>query len=304
VVMLVPQVTGLVPNLVAVPRTLQINGKRLFLSSLSGEALVGRAVIPKSLYLNAAPISIQVALPDSLMAWPVDSLVSGSLAAFPMLPLNPVLDVTMNGDGPHAVSLARRPVDIDDAAALLERALQATQGTSEAFKGARVTSTNDAKLVIVPGQLKGPVVTALDATSTDLKLNAADGATTPKVYLSGDLDPFPVLSNPKPALRLTVGAVTHDVSLQNRPTSLEEAAAMLETSVRGFPEPEFAGARFAVLDRQVLFVPGAAGAVVFDKIPVTDPSSVVELGLFADTLVRVRVNGAESLDNLTVKLTP
>jgi len=303
VFMLVPQVKTLTPNLVAVPRTLQIDGTRLFSATLAGETVVGRAVIPKQLYRAATPKQIQLELPDTLVAWPVDSLVSAPLAPFPVLPNNPTLQMTIAGDGPHTVRLPRKPTDIVDAASLLEAAIRVAQGGQGGFTGARVTSTSDARLVIVPGGLSRPVGVASDAISAQLKLDGPSGATTPQVYLSGSLDPFPVMAHAKPGMRLTVGGVTHDITIPTRPASLDEAAPLLEAAVNAFPEAAFAKGRFAVLDDQLLFLPGAAGAVVFDKIPAVDDASVVELGLFSDTLVRVRVNGSESLDQLFVKLT-
>lgn len=302
VFMLVPQVVALAANLGVVPRTLQVNGTRLFLDTLTGETVVGAAVIPKSLYQTASPTQITMALPDTLVAWPAASLVSGPLAPFPVLPNNAQIQVTITGDGPHAVSFPRRPSSPADAADLLEAALQAA-GAGPGFTGARVTSTSDNRLVIVPGQLAGPVAVADDPISEALKLTGGTGATTPQVYLSGSLDPFPVMAATQPKLRLTIGAVTHDVTLSTRPTSVTEAAPLLETAIQAFPEPEFANARVALLDQQLLLLPGAAGAVTFATIPGTDESSVVELELTGNTLVRVRVNGSESLNDMSVGLT-
>ena len=303
VFMLVPRITALAANLAAVPRTLQVNGTRLFLDTLPGEAVVGRTVISKDLYLIATPTQIEFAVPDTLVGWPVDSLTSGVLAPFPVLPNNAVIQVTIGADGPHDARFPRRPADPADAAALLEAALHAAQGGGPGFTEARVAATTDNRLVIVPGELAQPVSVTADAISAMLELTPATGATSPQVYLSGQLSPFPAMAAPQPSLRLQIGAVTHDITLATRPTSLGEAVPLLEAAIRAFPEVEFAAARVAALDNQILLLPGAAGAVVFGPVPLGDQSSVTELELAAGTLVRVRVNGAESLNQIFVGLT-
>src|SRR5215211_4968835 len=89
VFMLVPQISGLTPDLSTVPRTLRIQGKRLFLGTLSGETLVGPVLIPKTTYRAAQPAEITVALPDTLPARSARCLISGGLSTFPNLPDNP-----------------------------------------------------------------------------------------------------------------------------------------------------------------------------------------------------------------------
>jgi hypothetical protein len=106
-----------------------------------------------------------------------------------------------------------------------------------------------------------------------------------------------------PRVSLTIGAGTHQIALGTKPASLAETAGRLETAIRAFADPAFANARVVVADSQIALVPGAAGAITFDKIPGVDESTVVELELFQDAAVRVRVNGAESLQNVTVDLT-
>jgi hypothetical protein len=142
-----------------------------------------------------------------------------------------------------------------------------------------------------------------DAISVALKLTPPDGATSPDVYLSGELEPFPVMAASQPRMQLTIGPVTHTVALLSRPATLEDAVSLLETAIRAFVEPEFANAREAQIGNQILLVPGAGGPVKFDQVPGGDQSSVVELELFAATPVRVRVNGAESLNEVSVNLT-
>lgn len=307
VFMLTPRVTTVAANLAVVPRELTITGTRLFEERLTGETVVGRAVIPKELYTTVpappTPTQITVLLPDSLVAFPVTSRVSGSLAVFPVIVSGSVMSMTIGADGPHAVRFPRQPVDLADTAVLLEAAIRAAAGGGPAFKGTRVAATTGDRLVIIPGQLQGAVSFATDAVSQALLLDNAN-STTPQVYLSGELEPFPVMTADNPRVNLTIGVTTRTIALGARPASLAEAIVQLENAIRSFvADVAFANARVVAADSQIALIPGAAGAVTFDPIPGVDESTVVELELFQDTPVRVRVNGAESLEVLTVDLT-
>ncbi len=302
VFMLTPRVTGVAANLAVLPRTLTINGTRLFHERLTGEAVVGRAVIPKDLYTAASPTQITMALPDSLVAFPVTSRVSGQLAPFPLVASGSVLSLTIGADGPHAVRFPRNPTDVPDAAVLLQAAIRSAAGAGPAFAGSRVAPTIDDRLVIIPGRLQEAVLFASDAVSTALKLDNPQ-STTPQLYLSGELEPFPVVTADNPRVNLTIGAVTHAIALGARPLSLAETVSQLETAIRAFADPAFANARVVAAEAQIALVPGAAGAVAFDKIAGVDESTAAEIGLVQDTAVRVRVNGAESLQVPAVDLT-
>jgi hypothetical protein len=302
VFMLTPRVATAVPNLAVLPRELTITGTRLFHPQLTGEAVVGRAVIPKQLYTASSPTSITFAVADSLVAFPVASRVSGTLAPFPVLASGDTLQLTIGADGPHDVRFVRKPVDLADAAILLEAAIRASDG-QESFKGARVAVTSDARLVIIPGRLQEAVTFVSDPISTKLKLDAPQ-STTPQLYLSGELEPFPVMTADNPRVDLTIGATTRTIALGSRPASLGETVVQMETAIRSFlADPAFANARVVAADSQIALIPGAAGPIAFDPIPGVDQSSVVELELFQDVAVRVRVNGAESLVPLMVDLT-
>jgi hypothetical protein len=173
-----------------------------------------------------------------------------------------------------------------------------------AFLGARVTFTTDGRLVIVPGRLAGPIIVAANAVSQALNLTLATGAAAAQVYLSGELAPFPVMQSAKPQVLLTIGGVSHMIALPGRTPELAEATAWLESGIRSFVgDAAFADARVAVLGRQMLLVPGAAGAVTFGPVPPDDPSTVFELELARQTPIRVRVNGAESVAEAFVDLT-
>jgi multisubunit Na+/H+ antiporter MnhB subunit len=161
----------------------------------------------------------------------------------------------------------------------------------------------DARLVVVPGGLgAATVITFSGSLAPQLNLTGGNGEALTAVYLSGALSPFPVLTTLQPAVSFSVAGVTHTVTLPARPGSSTEAAALLEAAIRGFPEAGFANARVIDLGAQLLVLPGAAGAVVFAAVAGGDAATVVELQLAASYRVRVRVNGAESVDDVNLDL--
>src|SRR5215210_1594606 len=293
VFMLVPQISGLTQDTSTVPRTLRIQGKRLFLGTLGGETLVGPVLIPKTAYRAAQPAEITVALPDTFPARSVRCLVSGDLSTFPGLPAAPEVRLTIGSDGPRRAVFASSPATLADAARVLQAAIRGAPDGGAAFKGTRVTTAAN-RLVVVPGGLGGNVTFSAGDTANRLKLTGATtGGTTSQGYFSGELTPFPSLTSTNPAVRLTVGGTTGTVTLASRPATLANAASLLETAIRG---AGFSNARVTALGDQLLILPFATGTVTFDGVPGTDETTVVELQLRASYPVRVRVNGAESID--------
>lgn len=303
VFMLVPRNDLITPNLGVTPRRLLIQGERLFLGRATGETLIGENVVPKDSYLAAFPTSITVPVPDTLPAWPVDCLLSGELAPFPALadPLD--LGVTIAGDGPHLATLPFTPGNLQDAAVAVERAVRQALGGGTAFRGTRVAAlVGGNRLAVVPGGLQGAVTLAASPTADALELSTG---TAVRAFLSGRLVPFPTLTVNPPRLEMTIGANTRPVVLGAVPTNLADAANLLETAIRSAgPPASFANARVAVLGEQLLIVPGvpAAANVSFQPVLGVDETTVAQLQLRAGYAVRVRVNGAEDLDNRVVEL--
>lgn len=66
VFVLVPLITGLAPNLVVTPRTLEINGQRLFNAALESQTLVGDELIPSARYTTSTPAQIRFNLPAAI----------------------------------------------------------------------------------------------------------------------------------------------------------------------------------------------------------------------------------------------
>ena len=300
VFVLVPKIGDLTLDRDALPnlrvRTLEILGERLFLDALGGETLVGPAIIPRTAYQASQPTRIMV-LPDTLPAWPVRCLRSGDLSSFPSnVPSAPELEVTIGSDGPRKVSLASRPTTLPDAARVLQAAIRGATGGGAAFKGTRV-ATADNRLVIVPGGLGNNITVSAGSVAGLLRLTGGAGATLSQGYLSGQLMPFPRLTSSSPAVTLTLGGTTRTVTFTTlaatRPGTVQEAAPLLQADIQG---AGLSGVRVTTLGDQLLILPGAAGTVTFDKVAGADETTVAELQLRARYPVRVRVNGAESID--------
>jgi len=185
----------------------------------------------------------------------------------------------------------------------LQAAIRSVPTGSPAFTGARVTTVGN-QLVVVPGGLLDAVTVAPTGsdskTAVELRL---DVGTAAQAYLSGGLTPFPTLTANQPAAQVTIGGVTHVATLATRPATLADAATKLEAAIQGAgSEPGFTGTRVTPLENQFLILPGAAGDVVFEEVTGIDETSAAELQLDARYPVRVRVNGAESLDDVTLRL--
>jgi Pvc16 N-terminal domain len=298
VFMLVPRISSLTQDTSTVPRTLRIQGKRLFLGTLGGETLVGPVLIPKSAYRAVQPAEITVALPDTLPARSVRCLVSGDLSTFPSLPTAPEVRLTIGADAPRRAVFASSPATLPDAAGILQAAIRSAPDGGASFRGTRVTTAAN-RLAVVPGGLASNVTVFAGDTANRLKLTGGTGGTTSQGYLSGELAPFPSLTSTNPAVRLTVGGTGGTVTLASRPATLANAASLLETAIRG---AGFSSARVTTLGNQLLILPFATGTVTFDGVPGTDEITVAELQLRASYPVRVRVNGAESIDERELEM--
>jgi hypothetical protein len=298
VFLLVPRISAQ-PTITMPARTLDIVGSRLFQPSATGETLVGNALIAKDEYVAPAPDHIVMPLPPTLPAWPVDARQSGALAPFPALAALDV-DITISGDGPHTATLQSIPGDLTEAAALLQAAIRGATGGGAGFASTRVAAVGD-RLVLVPGG-PGGVAVANSQAARDLRLTAARGASMRQVLLSGELDPFPAITSVQPQLSATIAGTTRAVSLASRPTTLGQAANLVQAAIQAAGGAAFASTRVATLGSQLIVVPGAAGVVRFEKAVGADELTVGQLQLRATYPVRVRVNGAQSIDDVAMEL--
>lgn len=304
VFMLAPQITGLVLDVNTIPRTLKIQGKRLFLDTLTGETIIGSVSIAKTAYRKPTATEIQVPLPDTLPVWPISCLMSGALASVPTLPATPQMEVTIGFDGPRDITLTDKATTLSEFAGVLQHAIRQAKNGGPAFQGARVATVDGNRLVIVPGGGgHHPVAVTSSAadttTATTLKLTAGMSDAV-HAYLSGVLDPFPVLTAQQPAVRLTIGSPPpQTVKLAQRPTTLAAAASMLAAAISAL----LPGAHVTTLDSQLLIlVPVSIQTLTFAPAPGADETTVAELQLRASYPVRVRVNRAENIETLSVEL--
>jgi hypothetical protein len=110
-----------------------------------------------------------------------------------------------------------------------------------------------------------------------------------------------VISSPTPSLRVRIGAAQPvDITLQNTKT-LTELATDLQAKLNAAPTAPYKNAQVLVGDGRLIVIPGTATPVSFESVP-ADPTTVTELQLHGRFAVRVRVNGAESIDAATVEL--
>ncbi len=299
--MLVPRIDGLTADLGPAARHLRIEGARLYLERFSGETLIGDALVPRESYLGIpTPTELSIPLPDGLPDWPTTGLVSGDLSSFPAPgDMTAPLNVRIDAEGPHALTLSPPPGNLSEAAPTLQAALRHTGDGGPGFEGARVT-TLGSRLLVIPGGLRHSVTMEGD-TADALSLSAVSGATTEAAYLSGALRPFPELTSASPQVALTVDGAASTVT-PSGPSPMDLAAAA-EWLRLGLQDAGFTLAQVGVLgDQLVILVGVAASSVRFGPVPHTDETTVSELRLSVDYPVRVRVNGAEDIDNRRVTL--
>jgi hypothetical protein len=287
------------------PRSLAIGGIRLMREGLSGETVVGRTVVPRTEYLAATPTSVTVPLSDLLPMRDARILVSGPLPdPVPVGPTAQTLDITIGGTPKPQTANLPLSFPRTELPRLIEAVIRDAAPGDHRFAGTRATLYND-RLVIVAGGLAGPLTITSSAGSTlaaDLQLTAAQPPGAGNAALSGSLGAFPALTSPSPQLTVQFGVAPAVAVSFPRPTSLVEAAARLETAIRGAGgTPAFSGTMVGVIGSQLLVIPGSADSLTFGASPV-DETTVTELQLQARYGVRVRVNGAESIDDAAIEL--
>jgi hypothetical protein len=292
------------------PRTLSLSGKRLIAPGERGQTVVGRVAIPASDYLVRTPLQITVPLPDTLPARGVFLVASGALPDPVVLGGVQALDVGVAGavapvspNLPPSVPRAELPALLQ--AALHDAAPAAPPAARAALAGARVSLRHDRLIVVLDGLFPPFTLTSPPGrtTAADLGFTAQQPPGNGSALLSGALRPFPALPAPvRVAIRL--GGAAPVALAFPPPASLPDAADALEAAiVAAGGGASFTGALVAASGDQLLVVPGAAATVEFAPLPV-DPASVAALQLGARHAVRVRVNGAESIDDASVELPP
>jgi hypothetical protein len=302
VVQLVPRIdaTGLAAG---PPRTITVDGRRLIAREIPGELLIGRSATPAAEYLAAATDSITARVPDTVPSRAVRAYIGGSLpASVPMGPQPQEMKLSIDGVPRTIKPAIPSPVDRTAIPAILQGAIRDTAAGDFRFRDLRVGLLGDA-LVLVPGGLGGTIVFAAVAPSTlvgDLGLGAAQPPGAGTAAISGELVPFPPSLAADARISVTIGAASAALGMPF-PTDLADLASKLQTAIAAAnPAPAFANCRVGVLERQLLVVPGANTAVTFGPDP-ADATSVATLRLRAPYAIRVRANGAESIDDIAIE---
>jgi hypothetical protein len=249
----------------------------------------------------ATPTLISMNLPDALPMRGVTALVSAPLPdPVPLGPAVQTLDITIGGASATVTTNLPLSVPRSELAGLLQAIIRDADAR---FAGTRVALHVD-RLIVLPARLVGPLSITSPAGATiadDLGLTAPQPAGASSAAISGELDPVPAVTAARAQLRIRIGASAPALLTFDRPTSLSDAAGKLETAIRGAAgTAAFVGTVVAVVGPQLLVIPGAAQAVVFEPAPGDDTAA--ELQLRARYAVRVRVNGAESVDEAVLEL--
>ena len=294
------------------PRTVTVSGSRLLPTTPGGETMIGRSAVPRAAYAAASPTSLTVPIPDTLPARDVNVLVSGPLLADPVLlgPTAQVLDITIGGTTRSVTANLPGSIPRTAVAGILASlihdagVLPAPAPPDPLFTGARVDLWNN-RLYVVPGGLNHTIAITSPGPSTlagDLHLTVPQPPGAASALVSGELSSPPPLSSPNPHLTMRVGAQPPITVTLAPTTSLAALAGGLQTAINvASALPAYLNATVVTSGSQLLVIPGIAGLVVFDPAA-GDDRTVSELQLHARFAIRVRVNGAESIDPAVLEL--
>jgi len=301
--MLVPAV-GAATYTAAPTRTLTIDGQRLVSGVSGGEAMIGRVAVARSAFQTATPLQIVVPVPDALPTRGVSSIVGAPLPD--KVPIGPgpqelliTIGTTQRTVTPNLTTLTTRAAVAAELAALIHDALPG----DTRFAGVRVDVVRDG-LVIVPGGLTDTmrIASPNGSLASDLGLTAPQSPGRDSGYVSGALPRAPSFAGANPRVVLTIGAQQPITIALARAMTLGEIADDLQAKIRAAGGgPEYADAAVVTTGSQLLIVPGTADAATFSAA-LGDDRTLVDLQLLAQFAVRVRVNGAESLDDVAVEL--
>jgi hypothetical protein len=287
------------------PRALTFDGTRLVSESPGGETIIGRSAVPRTLYASESPTHLQVPIPDTLPTRGVQTLLSGPLADVVAIGAGAqTLNITIGATTGTATANLPPTVQRASLAAILASLIHDALPTDARFAGTRVDLWGD-RLLVVPGGLTDPVTIASPGGLTfasDLGLTAPQPPGGGTALVSGELPSPPPLSSPSPRVTLTIGIQPPVTVSVQQSTSLAALAALLQAAINAaIGTAEYANALVGISGSQLLVIPGAAGTVAFSAAT-GDDTTVVQLQLHANFGVRVRVNGAESIDAASVEL--
>ncbi len=227
---------------------------------------------------------------DSIIDSPIRSaqgdftpvMISGNLSPFPALSAAaPAVNVTIGGGGPYVAQFSANPATLADARDGLQAAIRAAH-TTPPFVNTRVVIVGGNRLLVVPGSDELLVIenTNTDTTAQELRLDPASARQT-SAALSGPLNPVPALTAAPPSLGVTIDTEGPHTAVMSAPfTTLSQMRDSLQAAIRAaYTTPAFTGALVAIVDSQLVVVPGGtASAMVLSTVP-ADSATLFQLKL-------------------------
>jgi hypothetical protein len=287
------------------PRHLTITGKRLISPSPGGETVIGRSVVARTSYTSATPTQLVVPIPTTLPMRDVKAIVGAVLAdPVPIGTTAHTLRVTIGGTVATVTRALPNSLPLSEVPGIVAGMVRDARPTDPRFNAARV-ELHQNRLFVVPGDLISAITIDSPnpltfATSLGLTAPAPPGAASG--HVSGALGTAPPMTATNPRLGVKVGGLAAVEIAVPRTNSLDALVGELQAAVNvASGNAAYANAVVTTMGEQLLFIPGAAGTVRFDAVP-GDDTTVVQLQLHAMFAVRVRVNGAESIDPAVVEL--
>lgn len=308
VFMLVPHLRSAAFEREQRPRSLSLTGTRLYAGGQQNLILIGNVPVPEWDIITRSSTEVNLALPEGLPNWPASCLVSGHLSE-PLAGFyaGSRISISIGGEGAVQVELPLSPKSILDAATLLQSAIRRSSSseTNPTLSGFRVGFSGD-QLILLPGRAGEVPIEVSDAgggAAQALGLLPELGASLRMAYLSGDLERFPSLTSRRPGFRMTIAGISRDIFLDSVPASAPESVLLLARAINSAgPEAAFRGTTVSLIGGQMLILPGVSGSVIFGPVQGVDETTVSELRLSARYRIRVRVNGAESIDTIEIEL--
>jgi hypothetical protein len=212
------------------------------------------------------------------------ALVSGSLATFPALTADsPAVNVQIGDEGPITATFAAKPATLAQAQDQLQAAIH-TAHSSTAFTAARVI-TGANRLIILPGTPEPVAVTPVEGDPTGIELRLSDGSEQLlQALMTPPLAPFPTLSALTPSLNITMGEQgPHSITLTPAPTTVAAARDLLHSAIpMAHSDPAFQNAIVGDVEDRLVVLPGTAETTAVFGTTDDDPTTLLELGLYAD----------------------
>lgn len=192
----------------------------------------------------------------------------------------PQLSIAMGSLPPRTLKLLAPPTSPSAAAALMNMAINALIPTSPELARCRVVHAEET-LIILPGIAGAPVSIASTpddpTTAGELGLIGPDAIRIDTLE-SGDLFPFPSVSNIHPQLKVGFGPLASlTIQLPSVPTSLVSACTLLRTAISSAnPAPAFRFALVLNLGDRMAIVPGTGGASVREYLQIALREPLIE----------------------------